>query len=183
MLQYFGKLPDSVQLPVGPGNTIPPAAFVLLQTSNGSTVRMSRNLVEKFGCITESDLQLYDREILQFSMSPQSSPDVEPTIQVLGLRESDLNELLFFATLRLDEIPLHEISLAELPLSERLLQGLVLAYRVQWLSLSQALSKAVANIVKGKTPEEIRRTFNIKNDFTPEEEERVRKENEWCEER
>jgi len=25
--------------------------------------------------------------------------------------------------------------------------------------------------------------FNIKNDFTPEEEERVRKENEWCEER
>ena len=35
----------------------------------------------------------------------------------------------------------------------------------------------------GKTPEEIRKTFNIKNDFTPEEEEQVRKENEWCEER
>jgi S-phase kinase-associated protein 1 len=36
---------------------------------------------------------------------------------------------------------------------------------------------------QGKTPEEIRKTFNIKNDFTPEEEEQVRKENEWCEER
>jgi S-phase kinase-associated protein 1 len=35
----------------------------------------------------------------------------------------------------------------------------------------------------GKTPEQIRTTFNIKNDFTPEEEEQVRKENEWCEER
>lgn len=42
--------------------------------------------------------------------------------------------------------------------------------------------KTVANMIKGKTPEEIRNTFNIKNDFTPEEEEQVRKENEWCEE-
>jgi len=43
--------------------------------------------------------------------------------------------------------------------------------------------KTVANMIKGKTPEEIRKTFNIKSDFTPEEEEQVRKENEWCEER
>eukprot|EP01128_Nolandella_sp_AFSM9_P008488 TRINITY_DN5200_c0_g1_i1.p1 TRINITY_DN5200_c0_g1~~TRINITY_DN5200_c0_g1_i1.p1 ORF type:complete len:184 (+),score=69.31 TRINITY_DN5200_c0_g1_i1:53-553(+) len=43
--------------------------------------------------------------------------------------------------------------------------------------------KTVANLIKGKSPEEIRKTFNIKNDFTPEEEEKVRKENEWCEER
>jgi S-phase kinase-associated protein 1 len=43
--------------------------------------------------------------------------------------------------------------------------------------------KTVANMIKGKTVEEIRKTFNIKNDFTPEEEEQVRKENEWCEER
>eukprot|EP00727_Mastigamoeba_balamuthi_P009689 m51a1_g5342 putative scf ubiquitin ligase (165) ;mRNA; f:436020-437329 len=41
--------------------------------------------------------------------------------------------------------------------------------------------RTVANMIKGKTPEEIRKTFNIKNDFTPEEEEQVRKENEWCE--
>jgi len=43
--------------------------------------------------------------------------------------------------------------------------------------------KTVANMIKGKTPEEIRKTFNIKNDFTPEEEEQVRKENAWCEDR
>eukprot|EP01130_Rhizamoeba_saxonica_P001125 TRINITY_DN10_c0_g1_i1.p1 TRINITY_DN10_c0_g1~~TRINITY_DN10_c0_g1_i1.p1 ORF type:complete len:161 (-),score=47.32 TRINITY_DN10_c0_g1_i1:31-513(-) len=43
--------------------------------------------------------------------------------------------------------------------------------------------KTVANMIKGKTPEEIRKTFNIKNDFTPEEEEKIRRENEWCEER
>ena len=43
--------------------------------------------------------------------------------------------------------------------------------------------KTVANMIKGKTPEESRKTFNIKNDFTPSEEEQVRKENEWCEEK
>ncbi|CAG0890321.1 unnamed protein product [Darwinula stevensoni] len=43
--------------------------------------------------------------------------------------------------------------------------------------------KTVANMIKGKTPEEIRKTFNIRNDFTPAEEEEVRKQNEWCEEK
>ena len=40
--------------------------------------------------------------------------------------------------------------------------------------------QTVANMIKGKTPAEIRKTFNIKNDFTPEEEDEVRKENQWA---
>jgi len=43
--------------------------------------------------------------------------------------------------------------------------------------------KTVANMIKGKSPEEIRKTFNIVNDFTPEEEAQIRKENEWAEDR
>lgn len=42
--------------------------------------------------------------------------------------------------------------------------------------------KTVANMIKGKGPEEIRKLFGIVNDFTPEEEEQVRKENEWVNE-
>ncbi|CAO3634278.1 unnamed protein product [Cunninghamella blakesleeana] len=43
--------------------------------------------------------------------------------------------------------------------------------------------KTVANMIKGKTAEEIRKIFNIVNDFTPEEEAQIRKENEWAEDR
>ena len=50
-------------------------------------------------------------------------------------------------------------------------------------SLLDLTCKTVADEIKGKTPEEIRTRFNIKNDFTPEEEEEVKRENAWCEER
>jgi len=43
--------------------------------------------------------------------------------------------------------------------------------------------QTVANMIKGRSPEEIRRTFNIQNDFTPEEEVQIRRENEWAEDR
>lgn len=46
--------------------------------------------------------------------------------------------------------------------------------------LRTAICKTVANMIKGKTAEEIRTMWNIKSDFTKEEEEEVRKENEWC---
>uniref|UniRef100_A0A2N9GBD1 SKP1-like protein n=1 Tax=Fagus sylvatica TaxID=28930 RepID=A0A2N9GBD1_FAGSY len=46
--------------------------------------------------------------------------------------------------------------------------------------LLEQLCQHVANMIKGKSPDEIRTTFNIKNDFTPEEEEEIRKENMWA---
>lgn len=39
---------------------------------------------------------------------------------------------------------------------------------------------AVVKLIDGKTPAEIRKIFNIVNDFTPEEEEEVRRENQWA---
>ncbi|KAJ6409943.1 hypothetical protein OIU84_009436 [Salix udensis] len=40
--------------------------------------------------------------------------------------------------------------------------------------------QTVADMMKGKSAEEIRKTFNIKNDFTPEEEEEIREHNQWA---
>ncbi|KAH7332153.1 hypothetical protein KP509_20G071700, partial [Ceratopteris richardii] len=47
-------------------------------------------------------------------------------------------------------------------------------------SLLDLTCQRVADMIKEKTPEEIRRAFNIENDFTPEEEEEVRRENQWA---
>ena len=46
--------------------------------------------------------------------------------------------------------------------------------------LLELASSKIASIIKGKSPEEIRRIFNIQNDFTPEEEAQIREENQWC---
>lgn len=48
--------------------------------------------------------------------------------------------------------------------------------------LLELSSAKVASMIKDRTPEEIRSTFNIVNAFTPEEEAQIREENRWAEE-
>ena len=46
--------------------------------------------------------------------------------------------------------------------------------------LLELASAKNASIIKGKTTQEIRQTYGITNDFTPEEEEQILEENKWC---
>nr|AHW98770.1 S-phase kinase-associated protein 1 [Globodera rostochiensis] len=81
---------------------------------------------------------------------------------------------------RTDDIPSWDVEFLKVDqgtLFELILAANYLDVRV----LLDVACKTVANMIKGKSPEEIRRTFNIKNDFTPEEEEQIRRENAWCE--
>uniref|UniRef100_A0A915IS53 S-phase kinase-associated protein 1 n=1 Tax=Romanomermis culicivorax TaxID=13658 RepID=A0A915IS53_ROMCU len=73
---------------------------------------------------------------------------------------------------RTDDIPSWDAEF--LKVDQGILFELILA--ANYLDIKGLLDvtcKTVANMIKGKTPEEIRRTFNIKNDFTPQEEEQV----------
>ncbi|GAU38153.1 hypothetical protein TSUD_263770 [Trifolium subterraneum] len=47
-------------------------------------------------------------------------------------------------------------------------------------SLLDLTCKAAADMIKDKSPEEVREIFHIENDFTPEEEADIRKENKWA---
>jgi len=46
-------------------------------------------------------------------------------------------------------------------------------------SLLKSGCKRIADSIRGKSVQEMRQYFGVKNDFTPEEEERIMKENEW----
>ena len=77
----------------------------------------------------------------------------------------------------------HEYAAFVVDISQEMLFEIVLASNK--LGLTNMLDLACAQIaamIKGKTPEEIRQTFNIVNDFTPEEEAQMRDENQWAEE-
>merc|ERR1711890_152296 len=82
---------------------------------------------------------------------------------------------------RTDDIPLWDKKF--LDVDHGMLFELILA--ANYLEIKGLLDlscKTVANMMKGKSAEEIRTIFNIKCDFTPSELEQVTKENEWCEE-
>jgi len=65
---------------------------------------------------------------------------------------------------------------------ETLFELILAANYMDIKSLLDLTCAKVASMIKGKTPEQIRKQFNIQNDFTPEEEEAVRAENKWAEE-
>jgi S-phase kinase-associated protein 1 len=65
---------------------------------------------------------------------------------------------------------------------EMLFELILAAHYLDIRSLLDLSCAKVASMIKGRSVEEIRRTFNIENDFTPEEEAQVREENRWAEE-
>ena len=46
--------------------------------------------------------------------------------------------------------------------------------------LMDTSSKVVANLIMGKSPQQIREVLNIPDDLTSEEKEQIKRDNEWC---
>lgn len=101
------------------------------------------------------------------------------------VNKKDLQKVLDFAKSRLETTDEAERQVWEknfFNLAHEDLFNLILASNyLSYQDLLDASCKVVANMIKGKTPEEIRQTFNVSDDFTPEERQEILEENEWVE--
>ena len=143
----------------------------------------------------------YSRNGYDVTISIYATEDGDEDVTEIPLpnvKATVLSKVIEFCTHHRDE-PMTEI---EKPLKSAIMSEVVQKWYADFVNVEQVLlfelilaanymdikplldltCATVASMIKGKTPEEIRQTFNITNDFSPEEEAQVREENKWCEE-
>jgi len=156
------------------------------------------NLVSKEGDTFEVPLAVAKMSELVKTMIDEEADDDVQEIPLPNVKAVVLQKVIEFCTHHKDDA-MHEI---EKPLKSPNMADVVQQWYADFVNVEQVMlfelilaanymdikplldltCATVASMIKGKTPEEIRQTFNITNDFSPEEEAQVREENRWCEE-
>ena len=133
----------------------------------------------------------------EYIKEKKSNHDIENNTLVLdNISGATLSRIIAFCTYHLDN-PLAEI---ERPLKSSNMRDVVSEWDANFINISvdelmdlivaanfliiqpllDVACAKVASLIKGKSPEEIRTTFKIVSDFTPEEEAKIREENKWA---
>ncbi len=155
-------------------------------------------LTSSDGKAFELDRQAAIMSVLVKEMIDEEEDDQVPEIPLPNVKSNVLEKVIEFCNHHATN-PMPEI---EKPIKSRIMNEVVSEWDAQFCNVEQELlfelilaanymdikslldltCAKVASMIKGKKAEEIRDTFNITNDFSPEEEQRVREENKWCEE-
>jgi S-phase kinase-associated protein 1 len=170
--------------------------------ANGSTMAAAQvqdqlTLTSSDGVDITVDRDIADRSLLIKNMLSDLGDPGEP-IPIPNVNESVLKKVIEWCTHHRSDAPstgeeddnrrkttdIDEWDQKFMQVDQEMLFEIILA--ANFLDIKALLDvgcKTVANMIKGKSPDEIRKTFNIQNDFTPEEEDQIRRENEWAEDR
>jgi S-phase kinase-associated protein 1 len=139
-------------------------------------------------------------ELVKSMLNDDDDDDEESTIEIplSNVKSQVLHKVIEFCEHHLKQ-PMAEI---EKPLKSQVMADVVPKWYADFVELEQELlfelilaanymdikplldltCATVASMIKGKSPDDIRASFNIANEFSPEEEAQVRNENRWCEE-
>ena len=155
------------------------ASVVNLESSDGTLVIVQRQTAECFGIAKTLLDDLGDNDIASIPLPNVTEKILNLAVnfctyhlahpdQVSKVDAREPNQLCDFDRefFQIDTATLFELILA--------------ANYLDYTLLLDTTCSVVAGMLRGKTTEQLRQTFNIKNDFTPEEEAAVQKENEWC---
>jgi S-phase kinase-associated protein 1 len=160
---------------------------VTLASNDGVTMTVDRNVAEKSMLIKNLIMDLGE-ETVQNTPVPLPNVNEQVLRKVIEWCEYHRNDPFTNpdddADMRKKTTEIDEWDQKFMQVDQEMLFEIILASN--YLDIKPLLDvgcKTVANMIKGKSPEEIRKTFNITNDFTPEEEEQIRRENEWAEDR
>jgi len=161
---------------------------VWLQSSDMATIEVDRAVAERSMLIKNLLDDLGSDAISQSNAIPVQNVNESVLRKVIEWCEHHRNDPLQTADdesdARKKTTEIEEWDQKFMQVDQEMLFEIILA--ANYLDIKPLLDvgcKTVANMIKGKSPEEIRKTFNITNDFTPEEEEQIRRENEWAEDR
>lgn len=150
---------------------------IILKSSDGKDIKVDKKFIEKSILIKNMIEDIDDSE------DPIPIPNVNEEILQKVIEwciHHENDKIQEEENLRNTDIEDWDKNFFEV--DQEMLFDIILA--ANYLDIKQLLDtgcKTVANIIKGKSVEEIRRIFNITNDFTPEEEAQIKKENEWAE--
>ena len=152
--------------------------------------------------VQEGDIIEVEKDIIAKSSLVQSmiddAGDSDEQIPLPNVKKAILDKIIEFCKYAKEnptpeiEKPLRSSNLADVvpqwyanfvELDQEVLFELILAANYMDIKSLLELSCAkVASMIKGKSIPEIRKFFNIENDFTPEEEAQIIEENKWAEE-
>jgi len=124
------------------------------------------------GDVQEFPMSNVSTEILSKVIEYMKRMDSDPMPEIeKPLRSNDITQICpewYSNFVKVDQEVLFELILA--------------ANYMELNTLLDLTCASVTCMIKGHTPEEIRETFKLTVDFTPEEEQQIRLENKWCEE-
>merc|ERR1712054_729733 len=142
------------------------------EEEDGRTV----NLMSQEGDQFQVEVKVAKMSELVKTMIPEEAEEEDDAqeIPLPNVKSHVLAKVIEFCRHYAEE-PMSEI---EKPLKSANMHEVVQEWYANYVDVDQELlfELILASMIKGKTPEEIRKTFNIVNDFTPEEEAQVREE-------
>ncbi|KAJ1960071.1 hypothetical protein GGI12_004000 [Dipsacomyces acuminosporus] len=167
--------------------------MVKLVSAEGATIEVDRDVIEQSGLIRNMLYDIDDSDdpipipnvsgpiltkVIEYCTHHRNDPSRRQPPKPTSISDNDSSEeAVKRAVEQMDHFD-HEFCRVD----QGTLYDIILA--ANFLDIQPLLDVAsytVANMMKGKSVEELRTAFNVKSDFTPEEEAKARKANAWCE--